>query len=268
MSEEMQRYNDEIKWRNDAINCLVRAINGLELNVEEEFLPEMIQDAIQTVRSQRHTVLILSARQILEAAEFAGLDVCVDPVNDELDEEYCIRTGMIAGSPLEGLEPYEGPLIESLLYPEEGAVPLSGDQPFKEYEPVIDEGFLRQAAQCNGWPGELASRLLVAAEIGQWIVGEDTGLSSLTMASVWLGAKSGQFSFPRDPSDFGRCWRLVEQIPAIRDAFPRIGAVYPPIAPYLEHWEELSQLYMEAIESGTGKAPELYQRMIALRESA
>lgn len=265
MSEEIQRYNDEIKWRNDAINYLIRAINGFELNTEEEFLPEMIQDAIQTVRSQRHTVLILSARQILEAAEFAGLDVCVDPVNDELDEEYCIRTGMIAGSPLEGLEPYEGPLIESLLYPEEGAVPLSGDQPFKEYEPVIDEGFLRQAAQCNGWPGELASHLLVAAEIGQWIVGEDTGLSSLTMASVWLGAKSGQFSFPRDPSDFGRCWRLVEQIPAIRDAFPRIGAVYPPIAPYLEHWEELSQLYMEAIESGTGKAPELYQRMITLR---
>lgn len=156
----MQRYNDEIKWRNDAINCLVRAINGLELNVEEEFLPDMVQDAIQTVRSQRHTVLILTARQILEAAEFAGLDVCVDPVNDELDEEFCIRTGMIAGSPQEGFEPYEGPLIESLLYPEEGAVPLSGEQPFKEYEPVIDEGFLRQAAQCNGWPGELAYRLL------------------------------------------------------------------------------------------------------------
>lgn len=156
----MQRYNDEIKWRNDAINCLVRAINGLELNVEEEFLPDMVQDAIQTVRSQRHTVLILTARQILEAAEFAGLDVCVDPVNDELDEEFCIRTGMIAGSPQEGFEPYEGPLIESLLYPEEGAVPLSGEQPFKEYEPVIDEGFLRQAAQCNGWPGELAHRLL------------------------------------------------------------------------------------------------------------
>ena len=156
----MQRYNDEIKWRNDAINCLVRAINGLELNVEDEFLPEMVQDAIQTVRSQRHTVLILTARQILEAAEFAGLDVCVDPVNDELDEEFCIRTGMIAGSPQEGLEPYEGPLIESLLYPAEGAVPLSGEQPFKEYEPVIDESFLRQAAQCNGWPGELARRLL------------------------------------------------------------------------------------------------------------
>ncbi|HFW2793855.1 TPA: hypothetical protein ACIBBJ_002144 [Salmonella enterica subsp. enterica serovar Java] len=154
-----QRYEDEIRWRNDAINCLIRAINGLELNVDEQFLPDMVQEAIETVRSQRHTVLILSARQILEAAEFAGLDVCVDPVNDELDEEYCIRPGTIAGCPQEGLEPYEGLLIESLLYPEEGAVPLSGEQPFKEYEPV-DEGFLRQAAKCNGWAGELARRLL------------------------------------------------------------------------------------------------------------
>ncbi|EHW2121801.1 hypothetical protein K3C80_003548 [Salmonella enterica subsp. enterica serovar Montevideo] len=155
-----QRYEDEIRWRNDAINCLIRAINGLELNVDEQFLPDMVQEAIETVRSQRHTVLILSARQILEAAEFAGLDVCVDPVNDELDEEYCIRPGTIAGCPQEGLEPYEGLLIESLLYPEEGAVPLSGEQPFKEYEPVIDEGFLRQAAKCNCWAGELARRLL------------------------------------------------------------------------------------------------------------
>ncbi|ENT4941498.1 hypothetical protein ACFFWT_001330 [Salmonella enterica] len=155
-----QRYEDEIRWRNDAINCLIRAINGLELNVDEQFLPDMVKEAIETVRSQRHTVLILSARQILEAAEFAGLDVCVDPVNDELDEEYCIRPGTIAGCPQEGLEPYEGLLIESLLYPEEGAVPLSGEQPFKEYEPVIDEGFLRQAAKCNGWAGELARRLL------------------------------------------------------------------------------------------------------------
>ncbi|HHT8363887.1 TPA: hypothetical protein ACT3PT_003659 [Salmonella enterica] len=155
-----QRYEDEIRWRNDAINCFIRAINGLELNVDEQFLPDMVQEAIETVRSQRHTVLILSARQILEAAEFAGLDVCVDPVNDELDEEYCIRPGTIAGCPQEGLEPYEGLLIESLLYPEEGAVPLSGEQPFKEYEPVIDEGFLRQAAKCNGWAGELARRLL------------------------------------------------------------------------------------------------------------
>ncbi|ECD4145326.1 TPA: hypothetical protein ACTAI2_004570 [Salmonella enterica subsp. enterica serovar Oranienburg] len=155
-----QRYEDEIRWRNDAINCLIRAINGLELNVDEQFLPDMVQEAIETVRSQRHTVLILSARQILEAAEFAGLDVCVDPVNDELDEEYCIRPGTIAGCPQEGLEPYEGLLIESLLYPEEDAVPLSGEQPFKEYEPVIDEGFLRQAAKCNGWAGELARRLL------------------------------------------------------------------------------------------------------------
>ncbi|QHM71648.1 hypothetical protein [Mixta intestinalis] len=260
-----QRNDDELRWRNDAINCLIRAINGQELNANEEFLPDMVREAIQTVRSQRHTVLILSARQILEAAEFAGLEVSADLQSDELDDEYCIRTGTIAASPGEGLEQYEGLLIEALHYPEDGAVPLSGEQPFKEYEPVIDEGFLRTAAKYNGLAGTLASRLLSVAEIGQWLVRGDTGLSSETMAAIWLGAKSGRFSFPRDPSDFGRCWRLVEKVPAIRKAFPRICAVYPPIAPYLENWDELSRLYVAATEHGTGKAPELYQRMIALR---
>lgn len=265
MSEQIQNYADEIKWRNEAINCLIRAINGIELNIgDEDFFPEMVRDAIQTVRSQRHTVLILSARQILEAAEFAGLEVFASPNSDELDEEFCIRTGVIAAST--GEAQYEGPLIESLLYPEDGAVALSGEQPFKEYEPVIDEGFLQVAAKYNGWAGTLASRLLSVADAGQWMTGGDTGMSSKTMLAIWLGAKSGRFHFPLDPSDFGRCWRLVEKIPAIREAFPRIGAVYPPIAPYLDNWDELSGLYTAAVESGTGKAPELYQRMKELRE--
>jgi hypothetical protein len=104
--------------------------------------------------------LTLTARQILEAAEFAGIEAFADPNSDDLNDEYCIRTGIIAGSPEQGLDPYEGLLIESLHYPEDGAVPLSGEQPFNEYEPVIDEGFLRLAAQYHGWAGEIARRQL------------------------------------------------------------------------------------------------------------
>lgn len=104
-------------------------------------------------------------------------------------------------------------------------------------------------------------------KVGQWLVSGDTGSSSETMAAIFLGAKSGLFSYPHDPSDFGRCWRLVEKIPAMREAFPRIGMVYPPIAPFLNHWEELAELYVSALNGGTGKAPELYKRMQELRGS-
>lgn len=149
------------------ISSLIRAINGLEPETEEGDLPPVVQDAIRTVKSQRHTVLILTAKQIMEAAEFAGLDVFADPDNDELDEEYCIRPGIIRGFPEAGQEEYAGYLIESALYPEEGAVPLSGEQPFTEYEPVIDEGFLQAAAKCNGWAGALARQLLAGNSVSE-----------------------------------------------------------------------------------------------------
>lgn len=346
--------NELTLFKEQQISSLIRAINGVDLDVELEILPPDVQDAIQTIRSQRHTVLILSAKQIMEAAEFAGLEVFADPDCDELEDEYCIRQGMIAGSSEAGLEPYTGYLIESAEYPEDGAVPLSGEQPFVDYEQVIDEGFLRSAANCNGWPGELARRLLAMSPceplawcfannltgmpaitvyksvadswrdkgwditalyehpkvqdmeiaavetlkqsgytwnggqlwkpplgrapayiikdaivaIGQWLVGSDTGLSSKTLAAIFLGATDGpecRFNYPLDPSDFGRCWRLVEAVPEIRDAFPRICQVYPPMAPFINNWDELSALYVTAVKSGTGKAPELYQRMKELR---
>jgi len=250
------------------ISSLIRAIYGLDLAIPDESMPQQVAEAILTVQSQRHTVLILTARQILEAAEFAGLEVFVEPDSDELECEYCIRPGTIAASPGEEFGEYNGYLIESVEYPEDGAVPLSGEQPFIEHESVIDSGFLQLAAKHTGWAGALAKRLQDVAALGQWFVGSDTGMSSQTMAAIFLGATAGngvRFCYPRDPADFGRCWRLVEAVPAIRDAFPVMRQVYPALTPFIDHWDELSALYLAAIESKTGKAPALYQRMNELR---
>lgn len=268
MSENTEQLNQVIVQKDHEIVNLVRAINGLDFDVEDEGLSSMVQEAIRTVRSQRHTVLILTAKQIMEAAEFAGLEVFAEPDSDELEHEYCIRNGTIQASPGEGLEAYTGYLIESAEYPEDGAVALSGEQPFVEYEPVIDDGFLHLAAKHNGWAGALAKRLLAVSAVGQWFVGADTGMSSKTMAAIFLGATAGdggRFRYPLDPSDFARCWRLVDAIPAIRDAFPVMRQVYPALTPFIEHWDELSALYVAAVDSKTGKAPDLYQRMKELR---
>lgn len=268
MSESIERLKQANLVKDNEIVSLVRAINGLDLDIEDESLSPMVLEAIRTVKSQRHTVLILTARQIMEAAEFAGLEVFVEPDSDELDHEYCIRSGTILASPDEGLEAYDGYLIESAEYPEDGAVPLSGEQPFVEYKPVIDEGFLQQAAKHTGWAGALAKRMLSIGAVGQWFIGDDTGMSSKTMAAIYLGATAGdggRFRYPLDPADFGRCWRLVDGIPAIRDAFPRMRQIYPPLTPFIEHWDELSALYVAAVENGTGKAPALYQLMKELR---
>lgn len=50
-----------------------------------------------------------------------------------------------------------------------------------------------------------------------WLESDDTGSSSLYMASV-LSGKPGSYSnhYPRDPADFGRCMRLIKAVPSLK----------------------------------------------------
>jgi hypothetical protein len=93
----------------------------------------------------------------------------------------------------------------------------------------------------------------------------DTGLSSksiwqhmtgLTIADRW----SGSMSYPLDPDDFGRCYRLLSA-PWAAEWRTRIGemAKYPGWAGLVARWDELEALYRE--ERPAGKAPKLYAAM-------
>jgi len=76
----------------------------------------------------------------------------------------------------------------------------------------------------------------------RWALGDDTGSSSKHMAAVAAGFQ-GYGSHPVDPSDLGRCIRLVQTVPGVRDAFPAIAASTPKWAVIVEHWDELVALY-------------------------
>lgn len=91
----------------------------------------------------------------------------------------------------------------------------------------------------------------------------DTGVSSETMAGIFLGAGKGMFDAPYDPSDFGRCYRLVKKVPAIRSAFERIAELVPSFAGILREWDELCRLYER--DEPTGRSDELYRRIKELR---
>lgn len=102
-----------------------------------------------------------------------------------------------------------------------------------------------------------------------WFFGTDTGISSATIFSVLADQKairdgaraSAQFrpDVPHDPSDFGRCHRLLERFPAWRQRLAEVAEAYPDWKPFVEHWDELTALYLE--ESPTGRCPKLYYRM-------
>lgn len=98
-----------------------------------------------------------------------------------------------------------------------------------------------------------------------WLESHDTGASSLAIVYRLYGHGRGSQNskaHPLDPSDFGRCHRLLEAVPQARTQFCEMRDVSEVWARLVEHWEELTALYLEELPSG--KAPKLYARMKAL----
>lgn len=101
----------------------------------------------------------------------------------------------------------------------------------------------------------------------EWLLSGDTGISSKTILSVMTGsAMSGPFrpDIPYDPSDFGRCYRLLQKFPEWRERLPEVAATYPIWGPMVAAWDELTKLYEQELENEDGKAPMLYARMKTL----
>ena len=93
----------------------------------------------------------------------------------------------------------------------------------------------------------------------QWIVSRDTGLSSETIWAVMMGTQAEWASIPYDPSDFGRCHRLLEAIPEWRPRLPEVAEVYPEWKPLVDSWDEMTRLYLRDLP--TGRSDELYNLM-------
>lgn len=100
-----------------------------------------------------------------------------------------------------------------------------------------------------------------------WLTNGDTGISSKTIWSVMMNRSIGDRYFrpsvPSDPSDFGRCYRLLKVMPSWRARLGEVAAQYPEWAGLVAAWDELTALYEEELPKGT--APKLYQRMQVLR---
>lgn len=94
--------------------------------------------------------------------------------------------------------------------------------------------------------------------------GLDCGESSTAIFLQATGQKrSGAKEHPLDPSDFGRCYRLIERFPEARFGIDRLAALDKVWERMNEAWAELEALYREEVKSGN--APKLYARMQELR---
>lgn len=111
----------------------------------------------------------------------------------------------------------------------------------------------------------------------RWIVGDDTGVSSMAIWAVMMGVHENlpywQRSTPSDPSDFGRCFRLLKLIPEWEDSLSKMKAIdydmeingikYPKVwSSFVDNYWKMKRLYIK--ESSLGHARELYDFMRSL----
>lgn len=104
----------------------------------------------------------------------------------------------------------------------------------------------------------------------EWALGNDTGISSMTICAVMTGTPiNPRFGpdVPHDPSDFGRCYRLLALFPTWRNRLPEVAERYPIWGPMVEAWDELTALYEVEALNTSGAAPLLYARMVELRDA-
>jgi hypothetical protein len=102
--------------------------------------------------------------------------------------------------------------------------------------------------------------------LGAWLSSDDTGISSRCIARHLSGGRVpherrafGNDEHPHDPSDFGRCFRLMESVPEFRPRIGEMASVSPVWKRLVEAWDELESLYLEEMPSGS--APKLYDRI-------
>lgn len=106
--------------------------------------------------------------------------------------------------------------------------------------------------------------------ITEWLNCDETGQASLYMASRLMAGTTeigiARYAHPLDPSDFGRCVKMLDAVPGVRPSLQNMASCSAHWKELVENWAELETLYRE--EYPTGEAPKLYARMQELYRQA
>jgi hypothetical protein len=109
--------------------------------------------------------------------------------------------------------------------------------------------------------------------VNTWIVSADVGQSSKTIWAAMLGLDQGEdgINHPHDPSDLGRCLRLLELMPEWKPRLPELAALDPCWHALVEHWDDLASSMEDEVgiawEKGKS-APATYALMRAVIDDA
>lgn len=99
-----------------------------------------------------------------------------------------------------------------------------------------------------------------------WMLSGDTGISSECICAVMTGSKCRDGRPPSDPSDFGRCYRLLQHFPEWKARMGEVAAKFPEWTALVREWDALTALYELEKKNPNGMAPKLYDRMQVLND--
>lgn len=109
----------------------------------------------------------------------------------------------------------------------------------------------------------------VEAEFARaWLRTHDTGTSSETIWTTLTGWPVRACGIPYDPSDFGRCVRLLDHMErwGWRQRLEEVAAAFPAWGPIVANWDVLEAVYREELKRPDGRAPKTHARMEELRD--
>lgn len=84
-----------------------------------------------------------------------------------------------------------------------------------------------------------------------WILSDDTGMSSKVIWGVMMKAEKYYSSYtPSDPSDFGRCYRLLKLIQEWEDRLEELRIAGEKWGIFVDNYKKMCELYEEEKDSG------------------
>ncbi len=109
-------------------------------------------------------------------------------------------------------------------------------------------------------PSDAGAARFRYATPAEWINSWDTGASSIAIYRHMSGMVVKNPAPPQDPSDFGRCYRLLWLTPEWRARIGELGTL-PGWTPLVEAWPRLEALYEEILNGTAGDSSKLYALM-------
>lgn len=90
----------------------------------------------------------------------------------------------------------------------------------------------------------------VEKRAAQWIVGDDTGMSSKAIWAVMMGATPDRHAYPSDGSDLGRCVRLLALIPEWKPRLQEMSGLSDYWAALVPEWDRLADILDKELSGG------------------